>query len=1059
MTLESCFFMKKLAVFIFVLQVSLCAYPQIYTDVYFDTYNTEYVKIQRGLSHNSILCLVQDDMGFLWIGTWDGLNRFDGYEFMIYKPGTSTNFSNISNETVNDLFIDSQGDIWVGTDFGLNVFTPSEMIFTTFFQDTTGGFNYGENRVMSVSEGGEGQMWIGTANGLYVFNKLTKEFNLLPFPKDRLVSSQSFVYKLYRSKFSSNMWVGTSSGLFRFDVKTLSYEDLSRKNESFLPSDTISALMEDSKGFLWAGTPRGIFLYDTKTGVKKTLNIQNSKLLSSSILSFMEDNDGRIWIGTSGGGVAVYDHTKKTFDSFGNPDQIYGGMPNNTIHSLLQTSNGSIWIGTWRGLNKFTPGKFRFTHISAETGTPLLNSNMVWSFLEIDSNNVWIGTENGINVFDRVRNRIHIVTVLDNGLIKLPSNKIRVMFRDSRKRIWIGTLDKGLVCYDPVTGKNTTYFQGNVNAKERLGGSGVRSIIEDRIDNSIWVATNGGVTRIFENGSVKQYVNEPGNPNSLTQDEVFHIMQDKSGRIWMATFSGVNIYNRDYDHFVKFQADPLNGKGLTTDRILSVFEDSRENIWFATMGAGLVRIDAPSGRLTTLTVKDGLVNNTVYNLVEDRNANLWATTNQGVSKISLETMNIWNYDIRDGIQGHEFNLGAAVILSNGEIMLGGMNGLNIFNPSNLVENFDEPELFITRFSVYNQKRKDVVKNFDVIELSYWDNYFSFEFSALDYTNPKKINYAYKLEEFDNDWVYVTSDRRYADYTNIPPGKYTFKVKATNSDGLWSDKILSVYIEIATPFWKTLWFKFVSTFVLTFLIWYTVYSQIRKTRKKQEIERRIFKFEKDVFDLQQRVLHLQMNPHFLFNSLNSVQSFIMKNDTDNAINYLSKFSNLMRLILTTSRTTNVYIQDEIKLLHYYLEIESLRFEHKFKYDIVVDNRIDEDFTAIPSHMVQPLVENSIKHGLLNKEGDGLVNIEFKLFNDFIEVSIEDNGVGRKRAAEIMVRKKLQSSSQGISITRERLIILNRQYNTDVFCLEYRDLIDSKGLPSGTIAVLRVPFMDE
>jgi ligand-binding sensor domain-containing protein/two-component sensor histidine kinase len=1051
--------MKKLLTFIFVFQVYVCAFSQIYTDIYFDTYSTEYVKIQRGLSQNSILCLVQDDMGFLWIGTWDGLNRFDGYEFVVYKPGISSNFSNISNETVNDLFIDSHGDIWVGTDFGLNVFTPSEMIFTAYYQDTTGGFNYGENRVLSVSEGSRGQIWVGTVNGLYLFNKSTAKFSLLSFPKDRLVRRQPFVFELHRSESSPTMWVGTYSGLYRFDTNTLSYTDFSRKMEPLLPSDTVSALLEDSKGFLWAGTPRGIFLYDTKTGAKKVFDTDNSQLSSSDILSFMEDKEGRIWIGTLGGGIAVYDHATKAFESFGNSDQIYGGMTNNYIYSMLQTSNGSVWIGTWRGLNKFTPGKFRFAHVSAAVGKPLLTSNMVWSFLEIDTNTLWIGTENGINVFDRIHNRISVISANDNGVIRLPSDKIRAMYRDSRKRLWVGTLDKGLVCYDPSSGKNTLFFPGNVIEDERIGGTSVWSVIEDTIDNSIWIGTNGGVTRVFENGSVKQYVNEPGNPNSLTQDEVYHILQARDGRIWMATFSGVNVYNREYDHFVKFQADPLNGIGPATERILSVFQDSRGDIWFATMGEGLVRINGASGRLTTLTVKDGLANNTVYNLVEDRNENLWVTTNQGVSKISLETMNIWNYDIRDGIQGHEFNLGAAMILSNGEVVLGGMNGFNMFKPSNLIENFDEPDLYITRFSVYNQKRKDVVKNFDLIELSYWDNYFSFEFSALDYTNPKKINYAYKLDGFDNDWVYVTSDKRYADYTNIPPGKYTFKVKATNSDGLWSDKILSVYIEIAAPFWKTLWFKFVSALVLTFLIWYTVYSQMRKIRKKQEIERRIFEFEKNVFDLQQRILHLQMNPHFLFNSLNSVQSFIMKNDTDNAINYLSKFSNLMRLILTTSRTTNVYIQDEIKLLHYYLEIESLRFEHKFKYNIIVDKRIDEDFTAIPSHMIQPLVENCIKHGLLNKEGDGFVNIEFKLFENFIEVSIEDNGIGRTRAAEIMEKKKLQSSSQGIAITKERLNILNRQFSTDVFGLEYKDMFDADRIPSGTLAVLRVPFMDE
>ncbi len=1053
--------MKRKLLFFIVFHIHVFGFSQIYTDVHFDTYYTEYVKIQKGLSQNSILCLVQDHMGFLWIGTWDGLNRFDGYEFIVYKPGISSNFSNISNETVNELFVDSGGDIWVGTDFGLNVFDPAEMNFEVFFQDTAGGTEYGDNRILAVSEGKKGQIWVGTSNGLYVFDRSAKEFHLISFPTERLTRRQPYVVKLFHSRNPSNtnMWVGTYCGLYRFNISTLSYTDFSRKKVSLMPSDTVNAIYEDSRGILWAGTPSGIYCYNTVTETDYIYNTRNSNLPSDEILSFMEDAEGRLWVGTLGGGIAVFDYAKGVFEPFGNPDELYGGMTNNYIYSMLQTKNGSIWLGTIRGLNKFTPGKFRFTHISAASGKPMLNSNMVWSFLEIDTNTVWIGTENGINVYDRVFNRITAITSVDRGVIKLPSDKIRAMFRDSRNRLWIGTLDKGLVCYDNKTGKNTLYFPGNTNVNQRLGGTSVWSVIEDKIDSSIWIGTSGGVTRVFSDGSVKQYNHQLDNPNSLTQDEVYSILQDKDGRIWLATFAGVNVYNREYDHFVKYEADPLNGKRLTTDRILSVFQDSRGDIWFATMGEGLVRINSKTGRLSTLSVKDGLSNNTVYNLVEDRNGNLWATTNQGVSKISPETMNIWNYDIQDGIQGHEFNLGAAVLLSTGEIMLGGMNGLNIFNPSALTENFDEPDLYITRFSVYNQKRKDVLKNHDLIELSYWDNYFSFEFSALDYTNPKKINYAYRLDGFDSDWIYFTSDKRYADYTNIPPGKYVFMVKATNSDGLWSDNTLSIYVEIAAPFWKTLWFKFTSALFLTFLIWYTVYSQIRKIRKKQEIERRLFEFEKNVFDLQQRILHLQMNPHFLFNSLNSIQSFIMNNDTENAISYLSKFSNLMRLILTTSRTTNVYIQDEIKLLHYYLEIESLRFDDKFNYEIITDPIIDEDFTAIPSHMIQPLVENCIKHGLLNKEGDGLIKIKFTLLPTHIEIQIEDNGIGRKRAAEILEKKKLQASSQGIAITRERLQILNRQYNSSVFGLEYRDLHDESGQAAGTIAILKVPFMDE
>lgn len=284
------------------------------------------------------------------------------------------------------------------------------------------------------------------------------------------------------------------------------------------------------------------------------------------------------------------------------------------------------------------------------------------------------------------------------------------------------------------------------------------------------------------------------------------------------------------------------------------------------------------------------------------------------------------------------------------------------------------------------------------------------------------------------------------------------VKATNSDGVWQDEPIAIRIIIKAPFWKTLAFKIIFALVLTILILYTINSQVRKIRKKQEVERRIFEFEKNVFELEQKVLHLQMNPHFLFNSLNSIQSFIMKNDTDNAVNFMSKFSNLMRLILSTSKSSYIVLQDEIKLLRYYLDIESLRFDNKFEYEITVDSEIDEDFISIPSHMIQPLAENSIKHGLIHKEGKGKIDIRFSQKENHIQVIVEDNGVGRERAEEIIIRKKLQKSAQGILITKERLQVFNRQQKTNLFEILIVDLYNNNGQPDGTKVILNIPFIE-
>jgi len=999
--------------------------------------------------------MIEDRNGFIWIGTWDGLNRFDGYDFVIYKSGAKTGKTNIGNSTINALFQDTEGLIWVGTDEGLNVFHPEKIEFSGYFQGQDINFTIGENRIFSLSEGKIGEIWVGTANGLYVFKKDIKEFKFIPFPSDKITKRQQPIRSLNHSASSDLMWVGTSIGLFSFNSSNYEYTYHSSENLK-LPRLNINTLFEDSKQMLWIGSEKGLYIYDFTRDKVQFFNMINSGLESDNILSVMEDVSGNIWIGTLGGGVSVYSRESNSIIPFGNNEQLNGGLSNNYIYSLLQSANGTIWIGTWRGLNKFTPGQFRFTHILHGQGKNLLNSNMVWSFLEFSSDIVWIGTENGINILNKQNGSISNITTKSGHALKPPSNKIRAMFRDSDKKLWIGTLDAGLVCFDPMSNSNKYFFADNNTDNQSLAGNSVWSIVEDNDDKSIWVATDGGVSRIFKDGKSVHYRHEPENPHSISQDEVYWILKDKANNIWLTSFSGVDIYNRDKDNFNKFEDG--NHAKLSTNRILSAFEDSRGNIWFATMGEGVSKFDPISGKMIVLTETVGLANNTVYNIIEDTKGFIWVTTNQGISRITPDNLNIWNFDIRDGVQGHEFNLGAAAILSSGEILFGGMNGCNIFHPDQLRENKYKPKVYITSYSVLNKKQKDFLKNYEKLELNWWENYFSFEFAALDFVNPKKINYAYILDGFDKEWNFVASDKRYADYTNIPPGDYVFKVKATNSDGLWSPNETEIYIKVHAPFWKTLWFKIVFAFILTFLIWYIVNSQIRKIKKRQEIERRMLDFEKHVFEMEQKILHLQMNPHFLFNALNSIQSFILNNETDNAVNYLSKFSNLMRLILQTSRSANVVLSDEIKLLRFYLEIESLRFNHIFSFNIIVDSEIDEEFTAIPSHMVQPLVENSIKHGLIHKEGNGVVTVTFSQHDEYIEVIVEDNGIGRKKAMEIQSRNKLNISNQGISISKERLNLFNKQRNSGIFELNYFDITSDDGSVTGTRAILKVPFID-
>jgi ligand-binding sensor domain-containing protein len=1034
------------------------AISQIHTDAQFDVYSTEYVHIKKGLSQNTIQAMAEDNHGFLWLGTWDGLNRFDGYEFKVYKAASEENTNALSNESINCLYVDSHGQLWIGTEMGLNLLNPSNTIFRSFLQDTLTKMNSGENTILSITEASDGSMWIGTNNGLYVFHQSTEEFSFISFPSQVLLKKNPIINTLYTSKKSNSIWVGTNMGLYRFHSKTKRYKHYPLHTNKSNSSKNITVLKEDKQGVLWIGTDSELFAMRVSNETITNNGVFHHEKIKAYITDIYEDNTGNIWLALYGQGIIIYSHKEQKFLNFGNQKKTNAGISSSDVLSIIQTRNGSMWIGTWRGLNKFTPGQFRFIHISEDQSTPSLNSAMVWSFLEVDENTIWIGTDRGINVFDRQLNRISHITKESNHPIGLKSNRIRSMIHDSSGNYWIGTIDQGLICYHPQTQKSVFYGKNTADKTKEIVSNSVWHIIEDKTDSSIWVASNMGLSRIMPDGSIIIYEHDPANIHSLNTNQVYSIFQDSRGQLWFSTFSGVNLFHREKNQFFVFGQGLAPEQQLATQRILCVYEDSGENIWFGTMGEGAIVFNPISGEMFSLTNKDGLANNTVYDFIEDDNGFMWITTNEGISKVNLESFHIWNFDARDGVQSNEFNQGAALKLSTGEILLGGMNGFNLFNPAIVQENTYNPHIFITKFSVLNNEISDFLPNNDSIFLSWRENFFSFEFSSLDYTNPKKIKYSYKLAGFDNEWTHVSSDKRFADYTNVPPGRYKFHVKATNSDGLWSENELIIHIKIKAPFWKTLWFKIVSAIILTFLIWFIVYSQIRKIRKKQELEKKIFQFEKNVFELQQKVLHLQMNPHFLFNSLNSIQSFILKHEAEPAINYLGKFSKLMRLILHTSQSANVVLTDEIQLLKYYLEIESLRFNHIFKFNIHLDPNIDEEFIAIPSHMVQPLVENSIKHGLILKNGDGQVNITFKQFETHMEIIVDDNGIGRKMSAEIQHKKSIQRSNQGIAITRERLKIVNKQQQKSIFGLHYIDKLNPDNSPQGTTAILKTPYIE-
>lgn len=391
------------------------------------------------------------------------------------------------------------------------------------------------------------------------------------------------------------------------------------------------------------------------------------------------------------------------------------------------------------------------------------------------------------------------------------------------------------------------------------------------------------------------------------------------------------------------------------------------------------------------------------------------------------------------------------------MFFGGMNGFNMFHPDEIERNPDQPELVISSFKKFNKPQPGEIYHRDTIVLMPDDNFFSFEFSTLDYSNPFKSNYAYILENFTDNWTYVDGVRNFAEYTNVSPGTYFFRVTGANSDGVWNNEGVFITIIVQPHWYQTWYFRGALALVIIALVWLTFYLRYRSISKKQRFNTRMLQIENQLLEIQQKALRLQMNPHFIFNSLNSIQSFILSNDIDLAVNYLSRFSRLMRMIMINSTESIISLADEITAISHYMEIEKLRFEDKFTYKIHVADDIDEEFTGIPPMIIQPYIENAIIHGLLHKEAPGKIDIRFKMNGEFIQCTIQDDGIGRKRSAEIKQQSGLNQKSRGMMISKQRLDFFNKN-KQDQFSVKVTDLKDSNGKPCGTKVELSVAYQE-
>jgi len=773
---------------------------------------------KQGISQGSILAIIQDKKGFIWFGTQDGLNKYDGYVFSVYKHNPY-DINSISDNFIWSIYEDSEGMLWIGTSSGLDKFDPVYEKWWHFHNVPNKQVSLGDRIAVSFCEDKTGVLWIGTkCEGLFILKDgVIKLYQY----KDEL--SHYRIWQIHEDKTGA-IWFATSNGLFKYEPYKSNW--IHYKNDpnhpNSLSDDRISSLYEDENGGLWIGTRKGLNYFDQKNKQWTTYlhDPQNQdSLIHNNIRSICPGEKNILWVGTENG-LSKFDTNQGTWTNFEHDTHDPDSLNRNNIYSVYRDRTGKIWIGTAAGLNKVDPLKGMWTHYKNKPSDPnSLNDNFVSAIYEDREGVLWIGTAySGLNKLNRKSGKWKLYTHDPDNPNSLSNNIIRTIYEDRANRLWIGT-DWGLNKFDRKKEKWTVY-KHDPNNQNSLSDNRVRVIFEDKT-GGFWIGTwEGGISRFDrEKGNWIHYnKNDPDYPKGSSTDFIRSILEDNSGLLWIGTDYGLIKLDKEKENWTHYKNERGNPNSLSNNSVMSICEDTYGKLWIGTR-IGLNSFDKGKEKWSLYTEKNGLPSDFIQKVLKDNQGNLWISTNNGLSRLNPGTLVFKNYDKSDGLHGQEFIEGAFFNQKTGEMFFGGTNGFVAFYPDKIKSNLHIPPLVITSFNVFDKKIN--LSSINEIKLPYDQNFISFEFSALDYTTPHKNRYAFKMTGVDKKWNYRDSTMRYASYTKLPAGKYVFHVKGSNNDNIWNEEGILFKVIITPPWWKTWWFILLSIISFSFFSYFVI----------------------------------------------------------------------------------------------------------------------------------------------------------------------------------------------------------------------------------------------